>query len=326
MTKPTEEAIAPAPASPPGPAPRTTALATRPPADKSVGPWATESNFALAQRAAVALAKSELVPETYRGKEANCLIALDIAYHLGISPLTVMQNLHVIHGRPSWGSSFVIGALNSCGRFSPLRFKMTKRGRRKVTVESWVGSRGNRTVSRSEVEIDDTECYAYATELATGELIEGPSVSIEMATAEGWTAKAESKWKTMPDLMLRYRAAAFFGRLYAPDVLMGMPSVEEVQDIERPEGKPKTTGAVSLQQAIDEAARAEAEPAADVEAEVVPEKPAAEAKPEPSKFCAKALEREAAGEALTAEEQESLRNYRLDLEDWEARQPKTEDK
>ena len=42
--------------------------------------------------------------------------------------------------------------------------------------------------------------------------------------------KNGSKWQTMPELMLRYRAATFFGRLYAPDILMGMRSDVEVYD------------------------------------------------------------------------------------------------
>jgi hypothetical protein len=52
-----------------------------------------------------------------------------------------------------------------------------------------------------------------------------------MAKAEGWLTKTGSKWITMPELMLKYRAAAFFGRLYAPEVLMGMQTSEEVIDI-----------------------------------------------------------------------------------------------
>jgi hypothetical protein len=31
--------------------------------------------------------------------------------------------------------------------------------------------------------------------------------------------------------MLRYRAAAFFARLYAPDITLGMLTVEEAEDI-----------------------------------------------------------------------------------------------
>jgi len=62
-------------------------------------------------------------------------------------------------------------------------------------------------------------------------VIKGPTVTLEMAQTEGWATKAGSKWKTMPELMLRYRAAAFFGRLYAPEILMGMQTVEESADI-----------------------------------------------------------------------------------------------
>lgn len=235
-------------------------LEAKPLANAALSTWSTEANFALAMRAAKALSSSDLVPEAYKGKEANCLIALDIASHLAISPLTVMQNLHIIHGRPSWGSSFVIGALNSCGRFSPLRFEITRRGLKKVEITFSTGPRGQRTTSRETREIEDVECYAYTRELATGERIEGPAVSLEMAHREGWTAKAESKWLTMPDLMLRYRAAAFFGRLYAPDILMGMQTVEEVVDVaERAPvtATARTGGASALQDAID-AAKAEA--------------------------------------------------------------------
>jgi hypothetical protein len=39
----------------------------------------------------------------------------------------------------------------------------------------------------------------------------------------------------MPELMMRYRAAAFFGRLYAPEITMGMHTTEEVIDIQHEE-------------------------------------------------------------------------------------------
>jgi hypothetical protein len=117
----------------------------------------------------------------------------------------VMQNLNIIQGRPSWSSQFIIAALNSCKRFSPLRFTMSGEG-------------------------DEYGCTAWATD-STGEKLEGPKVSWKMAKEEGWATKGGSKWKTMPELMFRYRAAAFFGRLYAPDVLMGMGDVGEAEDI-----------------------------------------------------------------------------------------------
>lgn len=162
------------------------------------------SAFESAQRMAKALASSDLVPSSYKGNVANCLVALEIAQRTGSSALAVMQSLNIIHGRPSWSSTYIIAAINACGRFAPLRFSITGQG-------------------------DKKECFAWTVD-KNGERLEGPAVSIAMAKAEGWMDKNGSKWKTMPDLMLRYRAASFFGRLYAPDVLFGMKTDDEVLD------------------------------------------------------------------------------------------------
>ncbi len=189
-----------------------------------------ESNFALAQRQAQAMAASNLVPEAYRNNVANCLIAMEVAHRTGSSPMLVAQNLHIIHNRPSWSSQFIIAALNSCGRFSPLRFKMT-----------------------------DDGCIAWATD-DTGEVLEGPEVTMKMAEAEGWSTKKGSKWLTMPGLMLRYRAAAFFGRLYAPDVLMGMHTVDEVEDFAPRSRQQPGMATSTVAQAINDAVAAQPDP------------------------------------------------------------------
>jgi hypothetical protein len=162
--------------------------------------------FEHAQRVAKMLATSSLIPKEYQGNIQNTMIALEMANRIGASPLMVMQNLYIVHGKPSWSSSFIIAALNSCNRFSPLRFEMSGEG-------------------------DTRACYAWAYEKSTEEKIEGPTVTMKMAKAEGWLDKNGSKWKTMPELMLRYRSAAFFGRLYAPEIMMGMQTQEEVIDI-----------------------------------------------------------------------------------------------
>lgn len=158
------------------------------------------------QRVAKMFASSSLIPDTFKGQVANCVIALEMAHRMGANPMAVMQNLYIVHGRPGWSSQFIIACLNQCGKFSPLRFRIAGDG-------------------------DNKECVAWAKELETGETLEGPPVSIAMAKKEGWATKNGSKWQTMPELMLRYRAATFFGRLYAPDLLMGMKTVEEVHDI-----------------------------------------------------------------------------------------------
>lgn len=160
--------------------------------------------FELVQRQAKALSMSTMIPKDYQNNIPNTLVALEMAQRIGASPLMVMQNLHIIHGRPSWSSTFVIAALNACGRFSAMRFEMD----------------------------GADKCRAVATERETNHVLEGPWVTMQMAKEEGWLNKAGSKWKTMPELMMRYRAAAFFGRLYAPEIMMGMHTEFEVQDMQ----------------------------------------------------------------------------------------------
>jgi hypothetical protein len=166
--------------------------------------------FALSQRIAKSLSSSSLVPDAYKGEKglANCMIALELANRIGMSPFMVMQNLYVIQGRPSWSSTFLIAAINSCGRFEPLRFKT-------------VGKEGQ----------DDYGMIAF-TKDKNGNELESPTVTIKMAKDEGWYGKNGSKWKTMPEVMLRYRAASFFSRQYCPEITMGMKTVEEIQDVE----------------------------------------------------------------------------------------------
>ena len=166
--------------------------------------------FEDAQRIAKALASSTLIPPQFQGQQgfANCLVALEIANRMRISPFLAMQHLHVINGRPSWSSSFIIAMVNGCGRFSPLRFEISGAG-------------------------DSLACYARATDLASEQELKGPTITMLMAKKEGWSTKNGSKWATMPDLMISYRAAAFWGRLYASDLLLGLYTQEEVIDIQQ---------------------------------------------------------------------------------------------
>lgn len=162
-------------------------------------------NFKDGQRMAAMLAASDMVPDTFKGKIENCVIALEISNRIGANILAVMQNLYIVYGKPAWSSQFLISCVNASGRFSPLRYAMSGEG-------------------------DERSCVAWATD-KTGERLESPPVSIAMAKAEGWFSKNGSKWKTMPELMLRYRSATLFARLYAPELTMGIMTDSEIIDI-----------------------------------------------------------------------------------------------
>lgn len=171
----------------------------------------SEQAWALIQRKAKALTSASLVPEIYRGPNglANAIVALEMAERLGASPLLVMQNLHVIQGRPSWSASFLIATVNQCGRFTPLRFE----------------TRGD------DPRADDYRVRAYAEDKASGERCVGEWIDWPMVRGEGWNKKAGSKWLTMPGQMFRYRAASFWTRVFAPEVSMGIYTADEIEDM-----------------------------------------------------------------------------------------------
>jgi hypothetical protein len=166
-------------------------------------------DFEFAQRMAKLLATSTLVPRIYQGQEgfSNCMIALEIANRVKVSPMVVMQNMVPINGRPSWSSQYLIGKVNTCGKFSPLRYVLDN-------------------------DETPTSCYCEAKDLASGEILRGEKITIAMAKAEGWFDRNGSKWKTMPGQMLRFRAASWWQRVHCPELSLGLPTQEEAIDVE----------------------------------------------------------------------------------------------
>ena len=176
---------------------------------KNASLFADIAAFEDGQRMATMLSQAKLVPEHFRKNLPDCMLALELANRIGASPMAVMQNTFFIGQKPGYSATFVIATINTCGRFSQLRYEMTGEGEGRAGV-------------------------AFAYDLQTQEKLIGPEVSIAMAKAEGWFQKKGSKWQTMPELMLHYRAAAFFGRTYAPELLMGMKTTEELIDVGGP--------------------------------------------------------------------------------------------
>jgi hypothetical protein len=169
--------------------------------------------FEHAQRVAKMISSSSIVPAMYKQSPenpnglANTMIAMEMSNRMRISPLMVMQNLYVVHGKPSWAGQFVIAIVKASGLFKDVDFIMD-------------GDADDQTL----------HCRMVAKDAKTGAIKKGTKVTWKMAVAEGWVNKSGSKWKTMPEQMICYRAAAFFGRLYCPELLMGMQTVEEVKD------------------------------------------------------------------------------------------------
>lgn len=163
------------------------------------------ARFEHIQRVGTMYANSNMVPDHFKGKQADCVIAVEMALRLGLHPFSLMQSIYVVHGKPGMEAKMVIALINSSGIFvGPLQYKLEGEGAKR-------------------------QCTAFAVDKSSGQMCEAVC-SMEMAKAEGWIDKAGSKWKTLPDLMLQYRAASFFGRLFAPQVLFGMATKEELDD------------------------------------------------------------------------------------------------
>ena len=164
-------------------------------------------SFEFAQRQAKSLCESDLVPKSYQGQKGlpNCLVAIEMSKRMKLSPLTVMQNLNVIHGTPTWSAQFITSQILGCGRFTNFDYLVKGEG-------------------------DTLEVQCVATRLEDQKLVKGTTVSMRMARLEGWTRN--SKYQSMPELMLKNRAATFFGRQYIPDLLLGVQTSEEVVDIQ----------------------------------------------------------------------------------------------
>lgn len=200
------------------------ALAPLPPAPVVKMGMDTIAGFEAIQRAAKMLASSEMVPDAYRASKVaektaigNCVIALDIAIRLEMSPMLIMQNLVPVNGKIGWLGQFCIGIVNNSDLFDTLDFE-------------WKGEEGS----------NEWGCRAFARDRRADKVRFGAWITLKMVKAEGWYSKISregketSKWQTMPEQMFVYRAASFWLRQWAPHLLMGIPTSDEVADISEP--------------------------------------------------------------------------------------------
>lgn len=164
------------------------------------------SDFRQYFKMASELCKADIIPQAYKGKVADTAIAIDMANRMGVSPMMVMQSMYVVKGKPSWSGQ-------ACLSFIRAKFTDVK--------VVYVGAKGT----------DDRGCYVKATD-KDGDVLEGTTVTMSMAKAEGWTSN--SKWRNMPEQMLAYRAASFFARVHCPETLMGVQVEGEVEDSSKP--------------------------------------------------------------------------------------------
>lgn len=165
-----------------------------------------QEEFDLENRKGKALAVSAFFPKELKNDVASAIIVYDLAKRMDASVMEVAQSLFIIHGRPSFSTTYLVARLNNSGLI--------------------------KGALRTFVSEDKSKAYAEATDAETGEVLKGLEITMTIAKAEGWIDKKGSKWKTMPELMLRKRAQAFFIREFYPQVTFGASTQEELIDVE----------------------------------------------------------------------------------------------
>ena len=161
------------------------------------------------------LAKSSLLPEEFKGRPENIIIALGMAEKMKMDPFTICQNLHIIRGKLSWSGAFCKTLIEQSGKYTDLDF-----------------------VYFGDENSDDYGCYLEATRIRDGKRIQGNKVTVKLAKEEKWYS-TNPKWRNMTAQMLGYRAAAFFARLYCGEMLNGIMTSEENMDISYQREQPK---------------------------------------------------------------------------------------
>ena len=169
---------------------------------------------------ATVLSKSQLLPERFRNKPEDVMLLMDLAARMKVPLFALAKAMYIVHGEIGLSGQFCISLINACGRFSAF-------------TPVYVG----------EPDTAEYGCYGVATRLSDGVVCKSTTITLGMAQSEGWMRN--SKWKTMTDQMLAYRAAAFFARVYCPDVLCGLQTTDEITDV-RGEDTPKQNTRVSL--------------------------------------------------------------------------------
>ena len=162
----------------------------------------TEATIVAALKLAETLCQTSFVPDSFRGKAGETLAAILYGAELGIGPMTALQQIAVIKGRPSASPELMRALIRRAGH----SIEVVEHTNESCTLR---GTRG-----------DD----------ATTELS-----SFTMEDARRANLLNGGAWKTYPKAMLLARASSQLGRSLFADVISGISyTPEELNSIDAP--------------------------------------------------------------------------------------------
>lgn len=158
-----------------------------------------------------ALASSELVPITYRGKPGNAAAAILYGAELGLNPVQSLQNIFVVHGTPAIYTRTMVALVKRHGYVIETDSSTDD----SVTVTGTAPD-GRTQTSTWDIE-RATKAEYVPTKLDNGEWKKNSNGKL----------LGNMKYITDPQAMLYAKAAAEVCRKLAPDVLLGIPALHE---------------------------------------------------------------------------------------------------
>ena len=149
------------------------------------------------------ISKSGLVPATFKGKEADTLVAMMWGEELGVSTMQALQNIAVINGKPSIYGDLAVGLMWASGLCAEF--------------EEYIKGEG-----------DARTAYCKSTRVGTTKE-QVRTFSVADAKQAGLWGK-QGPWTQYSDRMLQMRARGFLLRDLYADVMKGLITTEEAQD------------------------------------------------------------------------------------------------
>jgi hypothetical protein len=146
---------------------------------------------------------SGLAPKGFTSVE-GVFTAIQMGAEVGLSPMQAVQNIAVINGRPSMWGDVQLGLVRGSGLLEEFEEKYEGEGE-KLTAICTVKRKGDKNPIISEFSVKDA------------------------MVAELWNT---GTWKKYPKRMLKNRARGFALRDGFSDILKGITSTEELQDMQ----------------------------------------------------------------------------------------------
>lgn len=162
-----------------------------------------EQPLALRMEEAQALAASSLLPEHYRGKPANVMLAVGLGAAMGLSPAESLYRIAVIKGKPAASAELIAANVRKAGHT--------------LRVRTEPGPKVTATIIRA----DDRD-FEH-------------TVVRDLAWAQAMGLDKEPNYRKQPETMLQWRAITAVARLACSEALYGVAYVpDELYEQTRP--------------------------------------------------------------------------------------------